>query len=195
MNKLIKKHCSDCGKEFTTKHKTRAYCEECYSKRQKEYREENKESLKEYGKDYYRENKESFKKRYKGNKGYYLYIVTDKENKVLYVGATENLQSRLSFHLNGYSNISRLMKTDKWDKIKYLDITDIVKNTEELHLLENVLIELYEPKYNKVKNIIKNMDKLRELSLLSEIHDLIQKWVIYTTRDEFNAKKHAKLAS
>lgn len=184
MDKLIKKHCSDCGKEFTTKHKTRAYCKDCYSKRQKEWREKNKEYRRACQKEYRKE-----------HKGYYLYIIVNKEDEVLYVGATKYLNTRLNSHLNGYSNISRLMKTDKWDKIKYLDITDIVKDTEELHLLENVLIELYEPKYNKVKNIIKNMDKLRELSLLSEIHDLIQKWVIYTTRDEFNAKKHAKSAS
>ena len=46
-------------------------------------------------------------------------------------------------------------------------------------LLENILIKLYNTEYNKKKNIIKDLDKLRELQLLSEVHSLTQKWEIY----------------
>lgn len=106
----------------------------------------------------------------------------NKDNKVLYVGCTENIKQRMSAHINKHSNIQGLMSSDEWEVIKYLDITKIVDNREELYLLENALIDLYETEFNDKKNIIKNMDKLREFCLLSELHNLIQKWQVYCYR-------------
>lgn len=155
-NEIYNKICSICSEEFTTKHNTRGYCNSCYAEYQKVYRENNK------------------------YKGYYLYIVLDSNNKVLYVGATEDIKYRIEQqHLKGHSHIKELMLSDKWTCIKHLDITNLVKNREELLLLENSLIELYNTEYNNKKNIIRNVDKLREFHLLSEIHSLNKVWTTY----------------
>lgn len=122
--------------------------------------------------------------------GYYLYVVLNAENKVEYVGATENLKQRIKYqHIKGFSHIRELMLSENWEVIKYLDISDLIKNREELLMLENVLIDLYPNKYNNMKSIIRNVDKLREFSLLSEVHSLTQEWQIYCTREEIQAKK------
>jgi hypothetical protein len=123
------------------------------------------------------------------DKGYYLYVILDKNNRVLYVGSTEHLKNRLGMHLSCNSNIKELMKTDKWDKIKYLDITNLVNNREELNYLENSLIELYDTEYNNQLNIIKHMNKLREFCLISELHSLTKKWSLYITREDYKTKK------
>lgn len=80
-------------------------------------------------------------------------------------------------------------KTEKWDKIKFLDVTELVYNREELNYLENLLIELYATEWNTKLNIIKNMDKLREFSLLATIHNLNQNWNTYITREEYQKSK------
>ena len=121
--------------------------------------------------------------------GYYLYVVLN-ENKVEYVGATENLKQRIKYqHIKGFSHIRELMLSENWEVIKYLDISDLIKNREELLMLENVLIDLYPNKHNNMKSIIRNVDKLREFSLLSQVHSLTQEWQIYCTREEIQAKK------
>lgn len=130
-----------------------SYCKQCYSEYQKNYRE--------------------------GHKGYYLYVVLDESKKVLYVGATEKIYQRISAHINGHSNIKNLMLSNNWSSIKYLNITNLVKNREEMLLLENSLIELYNTDWNDKKNIIKNIDKLREFELLAEIHSLNKEWSTY----------------
>lgn len=129
-----------------------SYCKKCYSEYQRNYREE--------------------------HKGYFLYVVLD-GNKNLYVGATEKIHQRISAHVNGHSNIKELMLSNNWTGIKYLDITNLVRNREEMLLLENSLIELYNTDWNDKKNIIRNVDKLREFELISEIHSLTRKWVVY----------------
>lgn len=169
MTKILNKKCATCKREFTTKHITKAYCKECYSIKQKAYREK--------------------------DRGYYLYIILNKDNKVLYVGSTEHLYSRLHSHINCNSNIKELMQTDKWDKIKYLDVTNLVYNREELNCLENMLIEIYETEWNTKLNIIKNIDKLREFSLGAELHSTIINinFKTYITRKEYqHTKKRAK---
>lgn len=168
MTTILNKKCAICKKEFTTKHITKAYCNECYNIRQKAYREK--------------------------DKGYYLYIVMDKSNKVLYVGSTEHLYQRLHNHISCNSNIKEEMQTEKWDKIKFLDVTELVYFREELNYLENVLIEVYEPEWNTKLNIIKNIDKLREFSLLAELHsyDINKNFKTYITRKEYQDQKKTK---
>ena len=158
------KKCQKCGlikglNEFSSN----GCCKGCYREYKRKWQYENKAHIKRY---------------YEKDKGYYLYIICNGE-EVKYVGATEHLNYRLSNHVNCNSNIKELMSGDNWTEIKYLDITDIVANREEMLLLENVLIELYEPMYNKNMNIIKNVDKLREFSLLAEVHGLNQHWELY----------------
>lgn len=156
---------------------------ECVKKYNEEQREKNKAEMKEYKAKWYKDNKEHHKQVCKqwreDNKGYYLYIIRNSE-EVFYVGATEHLNYRLSNHVNcNSSNTKNLMESDKWTEIKYLDITNVVANREEMLLLENSLIDLYKPMYNKVMNRIKNVDKLREFSLVAEVHGLNQQWKLY----------------
>lgn len=158
------KKCPKCGlikglNEFSSN----GCCKGCYREYKRKWQYENKAHIKRY---------------YEKDKGYYLYIICNGE-EVKYVGATEHLNYRLSNHVNCNSNIKELMSGDNWTEIKYLDIIDIVANREEMLLLENVLIELYEPMYNKNMNIIKNVDKLRGFSLLAEVHGLNQHWELY----------------
>lgn len=88
-------------------------------------------------------------------------------------------------HLDGNSkNTRELMLSDNWTCIKYLDITDLINNREEMLLLENSLIDLYNTDYNDKKNIIKNIDKLREFELLAEIHSLNKEWSIYCENEQ-----------
>ena len=163
------KICPKCGvtkglNEFSSS----GYCKECQREYFKQWYKNNKAHVKEYGKQYYEE-----------NKGYYLYIIC-KNGVVQYIGATEHLITRLSKHINCHNNNTKeLMTSENWTEIKYLDITDIVDNREEMLLLENILIELYEPMYNKNMNRIKNVDKLREFSLVAEVHGLNQQWKLY----------------
>ena len=163
------KRCPKCGQnkglnEFSSS----GYCKECH----KAYCKAN------YEKNQAR-HKQVCKKWREDNKGYYLYIIRNSE-EVFYVGATEHLNYRLSNHVNcNSSNTKNLMESDKWTEIKYLDITNVVANREEMLLLENSLIDLYKPMYNKVMNRIKNVDKLREFSLVAEVHGLNQQWKLY----------------
>lgn len=131
--------------------------------------------------DYKYNDDDAWYKTYINNcRGYYLYVVLDKSDKVLYVGATEDIKCRIEQqHVKGNSHLHELMLSDKWECIKYLDVGNLVDNREEMLFLENILIKLYNTEYNKKKNIIKDLDKLRELQLLSEVHSLTQKWEIY----------------
>lgn len=173
------KKCPKCGQikglnEFSSS----GYCKVCYSEYKRQWHENNKDHVKEYNRQWYENNEEYYKRYYEEGKGYYLYIICE-NNVIQYVGATEVLSKRLNFHINCKSNIKDLMSSDKWTEIKYLDITNVVANREEMLLLENTLIDLYKPMYNKVMNRIRNVDKLREFSLVAEVHDLNKCWKLY----------------
>lgn len=177
------KRCPRCGQnKELSEFNSNGYCKVCYSVYLKEWRKKNEGYHKQCCKRWYENNKahaiEYRKQYYDENRGYYLYIIC-KNGVVQYVGATEHLNNRMSRHINYHSNIKDLMNSQNWTEIKYLDITNIVANREEMLLLENVLIELYQPSYNKVMNRIKGVDKLREFSLIAEIHDLNQCWKLY----------------
>ena len=154
-----KKICIKC-KERDVK-EGQSYCQKCYSLYQREYRER--------------------------HKGYYLYLIIGEEDKILYVGATEKIFQRISAHITLNSHISDYMKLNEWEVIKYIDITNLVEDRNELLILENVLLGLYEPPYNKKGNLnkVKDIDKLRELSLLAELHsfNINNKWNIYAKNE------------
>lgn len=156
----------------------------------KSYREKHKDYFKEYNKNYYNNNKEYFKaymKNYREKRlGYYLYIIINLD-EIIYVGATLNLQARISKHINKHNpNTRKIFESGNWTSIKYLDISNIVYNREEMLLLENCLIDLYNTKINKRKTIIKNVDRQREFSLVAEVHNLNQKWITYCENEQKN---------
>lgn len=122
------------------------------------------------------------------HKGYFLYIIKDKNNKILYVGETENIKARIENHLNGHSHIKNLIQSDEWEVIEFTDITNLINNREELEVLENDLIELYKPKYNKRNNKIRNVNIQRQFSLIAELHSLKTSWKTFATREEYIKK-------
>lgn len=168
------KVCSKCGVKPVEKVNS-SYCNDCYREYLKDYRE--------------------------SHKGYFLYVVMSKDNEVLYVGSTTRIWQRVSAHVNGFSNIKQLMETNKWSSIKYIDVTNKLdlRNRGELDYLENSLIQLYEPKWNKKLNIIKDMDKLREFELISKLHsfEVNKNFKTFITREEFlrKQKKLSKLGA
>lgn len=154
----------------------------------KDYMNKWKEKNKDYFNKYYINHKEEMQQRYKNYiekfDGYYLYIITDKDNNILYVGETTNIKRRLSNHLSLTTNIKNHMKSDEWEYIKYLNISNLVENENELRLLENELIELYQPSWNKTKNIIKEIEEERKFELLCNLHSLENVWQIYATNPD-----------
>ena len=182
MNKEIKtKKCGKCGrilpidnfsKDKTKKDGLRSNCKECCSK----YQQTNRQYLNQYQREY---NKEY----YKQFKGYYLYIILDKQGNVVYVGQTTNYYKRLNNHLSGGVNnaTKELFANNEWACIKYLDVSNFVESDLELRALENILIELYEPKLNKAKNIISDINKGRLFSLLAQLHSILNEWIVFRT--------------
>ena len=60
------------------------------------------------------------------NKQYYVYILTNKSNKVLYIGVTNNLERRIYEHKNKL--IEGFTKKYNLTKLVYCEITTDVKN-------------------------------------------------------------------
>ena len=202
------KKCSKCGRilpvdNFSKYNKAKdglqGYCRECSSKYhqtyeqtnkeylkryKKEYRQTNKEHISRYQRQYYQTNKEhcsQYQKEYYNQfKGYYLYIIQDKNNNIVYVGQTCNYYNRLCRHLSGYVDSTKdLFTSGDWGCIKYLDVTDLVANDMELKALENELIELYEPRCNTLLNIIRDIDRDRLFSLLAQLHGILNEWIVF----------------
>ena len=174
------KKCSKCGRilpvdEFSKYNKAKdglqGYCRECSSKYHQTYEQTNRQYLNQYQIQYYNQ-----------FKGYYLYIILDTEGNVVYVGQTTNYHNRLYNHLSGGVNATKeLFANNEWSCIKYLNVEHIVANEVELKALENALIELYEPRLNTVKNIIRDIDRDRLFSLLAQLHSILNEWEIFRT--------------
>ena len=170
------KRCSKCNRELpisefannkAQKDGLQCWCKECYNG----YKQTHKQYINQYQKDYQNQ-----------FKGYYLYIIKDKNNKIVYVGQTSNYYNRLTTHLSGGSNATKeLFANNEWACIKYLDVGDIVSNDLELRALENALIELYNPRLNTVKNIIRDIDKDRLFSLVATLHNILNEWITFKT--------------
>lgn len=56
-----------------------------------------------------------------GNRDYYEYIMTNKNNNVLYTGVTNNLRRRVLEHRSGKGSV--FTKKDKKDKLVYFEIS------------------------------------------------------------------------
>lgn len=159
-----KKLCSKCG--VNPKREKHEWCLECY----REYKAQWKDK----------------------HHGFWLYVILDKDKNPLYVGSSEYITERISSHLHGYSNIKKLMKSDKWNCIKVLNVTSLVNSRQELNSMENFLIQLYgedNELYNTNLNIIKGISKKRMFELICAIHgELNKNFKTYITRDEFLRK-------
>ena len=208
MNKEIKtKRCTKCNRELPisefykdnkAKDGLQCYCKECHNKYnqtyeqkqyqkeyQKQYQQINKEHLKEYQRQYRATNSQHLnqqQKEYRNQfKGYYLYIIKDKQDNIVYVGQTSNYYNRLTNHLSGGVNATKeLFNSGDWGCIKYLDVS-FVENDLELRALENELIELYQPRCNTHLNIIRDVDRGRLFSLLAQLHSILNEWIVFRT--------------
>ena len=172
------KRCSKCGRElpvdnFYKDNRTTdglyCDCKECHGKIAKKYIEANK--------DIVNQKKRKFKSKFKGR---YVYIIQNKNNEIVYVGQTSNYYNRLMRHLSrSVDSTKELFDSDEWGSIKYLDVSGLVENDMELKVLENMLIELYEPKLNKVKNIIRDINNDRIFTLIATLHNMNNDWKVF----------------
>ena len=158
MRKQFNKRCAICGKEFTTDSKTRAYCKECYKKKQKDYREQ--------------------------SKGNYIYMFIDEtttSQEVLYIGSTMYINKRISAHTNMTTDASQ--KLDKLDKQYYIIYADInIEITrDELYFIEYYLIHKHvhmykkKPIANEVETFNTSIDPIRQIQLIAIAEGLIFK--------------------
>ena len=179
MNKEIKtKICTKCGRELSidsfykdnrAKNGLQCWCKVCKN----EHNQANKEHYSQYHNQYYKEWQKQFK-------GYYLYIILDKQGNIVYVGQTKNYYTRLCQHLSENVNSTKeLFNNGNWSCIKYLDVEHIVENDMELKALENELIELYEPRCNTKLNIIHDIDRGRLFNLLAQLHGILNEWIVF----------------
>ncbi|MGU9296477.1 GIY-YIG nuclease family protein [Clostridium perfringens] len=100
----------------------------------------------------------------------FIYVIYNGE-EVLYIGITEHLNQRITNHTCGYVKTTReLFKSKEWTHISALDVGKLVNNVMELRAIENELISVYRPKYNKFKNRIAGIDELRLFELCCVIH-------------------------
>ena len=188
------KICTKCNRELsiecfnkckTTKDGLQCWCRECKG----EHNQTHKEYYSRYNKEYRQTHREHYNQYYKEYqkqfKGYYLYIILGKNNEIVYVGQTTNYYTRLINHLSGGVNNStkELFANGDWSCIKYLDVSNFVVNEMELRAMENILIELYNPRLNTLKNIIRDIDNDRLFSLIATLHSMSQEWEIFKTNN------------
>ena len=170
------KVCSKCGrilpvdnfyKDSKAKDGLQCWCKGCKSEHNQTHRQHYNQYHKEYCNQF---------------KGYYLYIILDKQDKIVYVGQTSNYYTRLCQHLSENVNATKgLFASNDWSKIKYLDVSNLVSNEMELRALENELIELYQPRLNTVKNIIRDIERGRLFSLIATLHSILNEWITFKT--------------
>lgn len=181
MNKEIEtKKCTKCNRilpisEFaknkTQKDGLQYWCKECRNKYNQTYKQTHKQYRNQYQKEYYKQ-----------FKGYYVYIIFDKQDNIVYVGQTTNYYNRLYQHLSGYTNATKeVFDSGDWSKIKYLDVGHIVESEMELRALENELIHLYQPRCNTHLNIIRDIDEDRLFSIVTTLHSMNNEWEEFRT--------------
>ena len=187
------KKCTKCGRELsiecfgnnkTKKDGLQCWCRECKNGYSQTYNKTHKEHYKQYYKANKQHRNQYDKEYYKQFKGYYLYIIQDKNNKIVYVGETTNYYYRLMHHLSENVNATKgLFASNDWSKIKYLDVSNLVENEVELRALENELIELYQPRLNTVKNIIRDIERGRLFSLIATLHSILNEWIVFKSNN------------
>lgn len=99
----------------------------------------------------------------------YVYRFIDKNEKIIYIGKTNNLDRRYKQHFNGYGHLSDSCYKSVW-KIEYIKLDNEINAL----LLETYYINKYRPFYNKL-NKTKRPVSLDNINL-KEIKD---NWKIY----------------
>ena len=88
------------------------------------------------------------------SKKYYVYRFLDKENKILYVGQTTNMNSRMKAHFI----YQRKEYADKIEKVEYKEYD----YRNEMSIYEIYYINKFVPKYNADFNLNEPMDYVKE---------------------------------
>lgn len=83
-------------------------------------------------------------------KSYCVYRILDKNNNVLYIGKSEQLETRIKNHIRGKSNLPKECR-DKINKVEYLEFY----SESDMSVFEIFTICYYKPEYN-----IENKDDL-----------------------------------
>lgn len=106
---------------------------------------------------------------------YYVYRLMDKDDNILYIGKTEDLNRRIKSHFS----TSHLPKEciNSIEKVEYI----VMSLPTLMHIREIYYISLFKPKYNNVYNYDEPAVKLTEF--------LNDKWCLY---DEDEVKKIRK---
>ena len=148
----------------------------------RQYRIDKKEHLQELNRKWKEEHREQFNASVKAYKqkfsGFYLYKILDNAGNILYVGQTTNIKTRIANHLCYNSNIAEFLKTQDWESIYYIDVSNFVSNTKELLELETALINYYKPSWNV--RISKKEEEEKELLIDTLINNI--DWNIYTIK-------------
>lgn len=101
--------------------------------------------IKEYYKNYYRENKEHmqelFKKRREEKLGNYIYLLTNCTGKIIYVGSTVDICSRINHHLNGFTHNTREYRENIY-KVFVATIKEDISR-KELYFIEQHFIDKF----------------------------------------------------
>lgn len=88
-------------------------------------------------------------------KSYCVYRILDKDNNILYIGKSEQLETRIKNHIRGRSNLTKECR-DKIARVEYLEFY----GESDMSIFEIYAICYYKPKYN-----IENKDDLTLLRL------------------------------
>lgn len=107
-------------------------------------------------------------------KGYGVYRFLDKNEKVIYIGMTNNIWRRIMnqhFKKNGHLSQECYSQTARVDIIK-------LKNNLECKALEEYLINKYRPKFNK-------RDKNKSYGYIEQ-YEKMEKWRPYRKLRDFN---------
>ena len=79
-----------------------------------------------------------------------IYVLTNQQKEILYVGKSKDLQARLKSHAAGHTNTKDVAKEFEYVALLYQD--DPYVYMEDSSLIERAIIELLQPKYNVVMN-------------------------------------------
>ncbi|WP_186326216.1 nucleotide excision repair endonuclease [Priestia megaterium] len=100
---------------------------------------------------------------------FYVYRFLDENNKVIYIGRTNNITSRMSTH---FSNRGHLPK-ECYEAVKRIDYM-ILKTTNDMKIKELYYIGKYKPKFN-------SNDKSDVSFVMNELEDV---WILFDKQNE-----------
>lgn len=75
-------------------------------------------------------------------KKFYLYRFLDKHKRIIYIGRTRNLDSRIKTHFNGGH-----LTVECYEDVEFIEVAEL-NNEADMYILEIYLISKYNPKYN-----------------------------------------------